>query len=69
MENLELLPQNVESDQGDPREPPLCGEEEGDDHQEEGRHNVLVQQDWATTKCETYHQLLPESKRRDHRPA
>ena len=43
MAHTQLYPQDSEGDQGDSREPPLCGEEERNDHQKKDGDQVLVQ--------------------------
>ena len=60
--------QDREGHQGDSGESPLCGEEEGAHHKEDGI-KVLVQQDRAAAQRQSHCELLQESELRDQRKA
>ena len=46
MEDIELHPEDDEGHTGDPGEPPLCGQVERIDHEEEDGNELLLQTEW-----------------------
>ena len=65
---LNCTPKNNEGDRGKSWNPPLCQQEERDDHKEDYGDEELVQQDRAATQCQAQCELLQKSGWRDQCP-